>query len=305
MDSLLSTNNVVKKAVVPAAGLGTRLLSATKEQPKEMLPLFSNDGGHMLCLKPLVQQIFEGLFDFGIREFYFIVGKEKRTIEDHFTPDYEFIHRLDSTRRSSQALNLEHFYQRLEASTIVWVNQPNPKGFGHAVLLAEHLVGDEQFLVHAGDTYIISKEPTILTRLKEAHLKAGGEATLTLQEVEDPRRYGVAQVREAKGQIVTVDRVVEKPIRPTTKLAIMPLYIFNPSIFEALQKISPGKGGEMQLTDAIQKLIETGHRVQAIRLREDDIRLDIGSPETYWEALKLSYQHASANKPGRPSRGNK
>jgi UTP--glucose-1-phosphate uridylyltransferase len=286
----------LRKALIPAAGLGTRLLSATKEQPKEMLPLFSNGDDNVLGLKPLVQRIFEQLFDFGIREFYFVVGKGKRAIEDHFTPDHEFIHRMNSRQQNSQAHDLEHFYRRIEASTIVWVNQPNPKGFGDAVLLARNLMGNGQFLVHAGDTCIISKQRSILTRLKEAHTTTGGVATLTLQEVEDPRRYGVAQVRERKGDIVTVERVVEKPTRPRSKLAIMPLYIFNPSIFDALHATSPGKDGELQLTDAIQRLIDDGYRVQAIKLRDNDVRLDIGTPETYWEALELSHRYALEKK---------
>jgi len=288
-------NEAVMKAVIPAAGLGTRLLSATKEQPKEMLPLFSSGDDHVLGLKPIVQQIFEQLFDFGIREFYFIVGREKRAIEDHFTPDLEFIRRLDSGKKSSEGFQLKRFYQRIQAASIVWVNQPQPKGFGDAILLAEHLVGNTAFLVHAGDTCILSKRSTILRRLTEVYEKSGGVTTLTLQEVEDPRRFGVAQVRESRGSIVTVKRVVEKPSRPRSKLAIMALYVFNPTIFDALHATRPGKGGEIQLTDAIQKLIDDGNKVQAMKLSRADLRhwIDIGNPEDYWQALTLSYRYAS------------
>lgn len=287
---------MIRKAVVPAAGLGTRLLSATKEQPKEMLPIFVTSQDGSLCLKPMVQQIFEQLFDLDIREFYFIVGKEKRAIEDHFTPDREFISRLNSHGKNSQAQELESFYKKIEASTIVWVNQPEPKGFGDAVLQAERLIRDEPFLVHAGDTYIISNAPAIPVRLAEAHTRNQAQATLTIQEVEDPRQYGVAEVSEMSGGILDVKRVEEKPTRPTTKLALMPIYIFNPTIFNALRATKADKGGELQLTDAIQKLIETGHKVQAVKLRADDIRLDIGTPETYWEALQLSHRHALSKK---------
>jgi len=283
----------IDKVVIPAAGLGTRLLSATKEQPKEMLPVFAQDPRGALCLKPLVQLIFEQLFDFGVRKFYFVVGRGKRAIEDHFTPDREFIQHLNSHGRNSQATGLDSFYREIQMSTIVWVNQPEPKGFGHAVLQAEHLVGDNPFLVHAGDTYIISKTRNILERLMEEHVNGPADVTLALQEVSDPRQYGVAEIRQAEEGRLIVNSVVEKPAEPTSKLAIMPLYIFNTAIFKALKVTSPDHSGEIQLTDAIQKLIDSGHRVQAIRLHMDDIRLDIGTPETYWEALRLSYKYAT------------
>ena len=283
---------MIGKAVVPAAGLGTRLLSATKEQPKEMLPVFAKDHYGSLCLRPLVQLLFEQLFDFGARNFCFIVGRGKRAIEDHFTPDHEFIQQLNSKGRNSQATELEAFYRRVEASTIIWVNQSKPRGFGDAVLQSESAAGTEPFLVHAGDTYIISKAENILKRLAEQHARGSAAATLALQEVPDPRQYGVAEVDEEEHDNLRVRSVLEKPMKPRSNLAIMPLYFFNPIIFEALRATRPGKDGEIQLTDGIQKLIDMGHEVQAIKLREDDIRLDIGTPETYWEALELSHRHA-------------
>ena len=290
----MRVGRTIGKALIPAAGLGTRLLSATKEQPKEMLPLFATSDDGALCVKPLVQQIFEQLFDFGVREFYFVVGKEKRAIEDHFTVDREYIRRLNSQGRNSQALQLENFYRRIEGSMIVWVNQPEPKGFGDAVLQAKRLIWGEPFLVHAGDTLINSRTETVPTRLTQAYMKIRAEATLALLKVDDARQYGVAEVLETSNGDFEVKRVVEKPTQPTSKLAIMPLYILNPTIFEALEATPPGKGGEIQLTDAIQKLIDTGHSVHAIKLREEDIHLDIGTPETYWEALELSHRYASS-----------
>lgn len=278
--------------MIPAAGLGTRLLSATKEQPKEMLPVFCAGEDGSMSLRPLVQCIFEQLFDFGIREFYFVVGRGKRAIEDHFTPDHEFIRRLNNHGRNGLGLQLESFYRKIETSTIVWVTQAEPKGFGHAVLQTERLVVQECFLVHAGDTLINSRSKPILARLTEAYAECQAEALLTLQEVDDPRKYGVVEATETLNGL-DVRSVVEKPSEPTSKLAIMPLYIFKPSIFDAIRATSPGKSGEIQLTDAIQKLIDTGHKVRAIMLRPDDIRLDIGTPETYWDALELSHRYAS------------
>jgi UTP--glucose-1-phosphate uridylyltransferase len=281
-----------KKVVIPVAGLGTRLLSVTKEQPKEMLPIFAvaEDGG--ICLKPLVQQVFEQLFDLGLREFCFVVGKGKRAIEDHFTPDHDYVHGLNSRGKNSQALHLDSFYDRIESSAIVWLNQPKPRGFGDAVLQAKHVIGEEPFLVHAGDTLIKSRTESIHARLAETYASTRPAVMLVLQEVEDPRQYGVAEVREASDGGLLVRKVVEKPDRPRTRLAIMPLYVMNRTIFEALDATPPGRGREIQLTDAIQRLIDTGQEVRAIRLREDDIRLDIGTPETYWQALELSHRHA-------------
>jgi UTP--glucose-1-phosphate uridylyltransferase len=284
----------LRKAVIPAAGLGTRLLSATKEQPKEMLPLFASEN-NTLCLKPAVQQIFEQLFDFGLKEYCFIVGKGKRALEDHFTPDRDYIAQLNARGKSSQAAQLERFYDRIEDSTIVWINQPEPRGFGDAVLQAEPFVKDETFLVHAGDTYIASKSESVHSRLFNAHFSNGADVTLTVQEVPDPRQYGVAEVRKSNAQILDVIGVEEKPQRPKTKFAIMPLYVFVGSIFESLKKTKRDRMGEIQLTDAIQGLLDAGRKVQAINLRRDDLRLDIGTPETYWEALELSYRNAKSS----------
>jgi UTP--glucose-1-phosphate uridylyltransferase len=285
------------KAVITAAGLGTRLLSATKEQPKEMLPVFAAGKDRALCVKPLMQVIFEQLFDFGIREFYFVVGRGKRAIADHFTPDREHIRRLNDHGKNTQAFQLETFYRMIETSTIVWVNQPEAKGFGDAVLQAGRLIFEKHFLLHAGDTLIESRSKSILARLTEACERTPAEATLVLQQVEDPRHYGVAEVLRTPDGGFRVERVVEKPSQPTSKLAIMPLYMLSPTIYGALEATSPGKGGEIQLTDAIQRLIDLGHRVQAIKLCEDDLRVDIGTPETYWEALEVTHRYALSRAP--------
>jgi len=285
---------MTEKIVIPVAGLGTRLLSATKEQPKEMLPVFAQDRHGILSVRPLVQLVFEQLFDFGFRKFFFVVGRGKRAIEDHFTSDQGFLRRLSNRAKNSQAAELEFFYDKVQASTIVWVHQPAPKEFGHAVLRVESLLGAEPFLVHAGDTYIMSRIPTVLERLVTKHVKGSADATLTLQEVSDPRQYGVAEVDEAEKDDLRVKSVTEKPAKPRSNLAIMPLYTFSSVIFEALRVTLPDRGGEIQLTDAIHKLIETGHEVRAIKLREEDMRLDIGTPENYWHAVSLSYRRASA-----------
>ncbi len=271
----------VKKAVITAAGLGTRLLPMSKELPKEMLPIYAK-GLDRIILKPLLQAVFEQLYDFGIREFCFVVGRGKRAIEDHFTPDWDYIRRMNERGKEGIASEMSRFYRMVESSTIIWVNQPEPKGFGHAVLMARPFVGKEPFIVCAGDTYIISND--FLRRMVEAHVNA--DATLLLQRVDDPRQYGVAVVEKD-----IVLRVVEKPKELISDKAIMPFYVFNPVIMDVLKELKPGVGGEIQLTDAIQGLIEMGRKVKAVFLRDDELRLDIGTPETYWEAIKLSYEH--------------
>ncbi|MGB6680962.1 MAG: sugar phosphate nucleotidyltransferase, partial [Candidatus Bathyarchaeia archaeon] len=184
---------MIRKAVIPVAGLGTRLMPATKEQPKEMLPVFSNTNGQ-ICVKPLVQIIFENIYDAGVRDFYFIIGRGKRVIEDHFTQDYEYLRMLENVGKDVASTELQRFYKKLENSRIVWVNQPSPRGFGDAVLKVHNIIGNEGFLVHAGDTHIISNEHNYLQELADEYERLDSDAILLLQEVEDPKHYGVVEV---------------------------------------------------------------------------------------------------------------
>lgn len=284
---------MIRKAVIPAAGLGTRLLPATMVEPKEMLPIFALGIDGQIYVKPLLQLVFEQLYDGGVREFCFITGKTKRAIEDHFTQDYEYITMLKRRNKFDLAEGLESFYKKLEDSRVVWINQPEPKGFGEAVHRARSFVGNEEFLVHAGDTYIITHECAHLKRLVKAHQELDADATLLLQKMEDPRQYGIVEVEKLADKNYRVNKAIEKPEKPTSKLAIMPIYIFRPVIFEALEKTPPGKGGEIQLTDGIQMLIDWKRKIYAIELKPDEKRLDIGSPETYWHALRLSCRYAT------------
>lgn len=277
----------LKRAVITAAGLGTRLLSVTKELPKEMLPIFYRDNGSV-GVKPLLQLIFEQLYEVGVRDFCFIIGRGKRAIEDHFTPDGGFIEELRRRGKSATVDSFSRFYDKLQSSNIVWVNQPEPRGFGDAVLRAKGFAGDDRgFLVAAGDTYIISRENSHLKGLIELHESLGGSATLLLRRVESPSQYGVAEVDGNR-----VLNLVEKPARPTSDLAIMPFYVFDRAIFDHLERIEAGVGGEVQLTDAIQSMIASGLKVNAVLLGkgEEERWLDIGSPSSYWEALKQSYR---------------
>ena len=280
----------MNKAVVPAAGLGTRLLPATKEQPKEMLPIFSLGTNNQGQLKPLLQLIFEQLYDLGLRQFCFIIGRGKRAIEDHFTQDYDFTNSLRSRNKLPSIRDLERFYKRLDDSTIVWLNQPEPKGFGEAVLRGRPFIGQDEFLVHAGDTYVISDGGQHLKRLIEAHSRLRSEATFLVEEMEDPRKYGVIKGEPVERGLYRVKHIVEKPERPPSKLAVVPIYAFTPRIFEELARTKPGKGGEIQLTDAIQSLVTHNRKAYAVQLKKSEIKIDIGNPETYWKALKESYE---------------
>jgi len=278
---------MINKVVIPAAGTGTRLLPATKEMPKEMLPIFALNRRLDVCVKPLLQVVFEQFYSFGVREFCFVVGRGKASISDHFTSDVSFVNALNGTGKHELAERLSGFYDKVRSSSVVFVSQSEPRGFGDAVLKAEPYV-KEPFLVQAGDTLILSRENNHLMRLLDVYERFKGAATLFVKEVEDPRPFGIIEGREVGKGVYRVERVVEKPDQPSSNLAITAVYLFKPEIFQALRSTLTGKGGELQLTDGIQRLIDMGLEVMALRLGRDDLWLDIGSPESYWNALRFS-----------------
>jgi UTP--glucose-1-phosphate uridylyltransferase len=241
-------------------------------------------------VKPVVQLVFEQLHDAGLREFCYIVGRGKRGIEDHFTPDMNCIKTLEGMGKNGQASDLEDFYGKLESSTTMWVNQPEAKGFGNAVLMAQPFIQNESCLVHAGDSSIISDDMDYLKKLLEAFERFNADAAFLVLEIENPTQYGIVEGDEIEKGIIKVKSVVEKPEKPKTNLAIMAMYAFHPIIFKALEATKPGKNGEIQLTDAIQKLVDWNLKVYAVKLDKSYRHLDIGSPERYWEALELSYK---------------
>ena len=150
---------------------------------------------------------------------------------------------------------------------------------------------NEDFLVNAGDTLILSQDGSHLKRLAETHRSLQSHATFFVQEIPNPTQYGVIDIEQEYGQAYRVKLAVEKPERPPTNLAIIPVYIFDPAIFEALTQLKPGKDGEIQLTDAIQTLIDWGKKVYAVKLEPEEVRLDVGTPGTYREALELSFRN--------------
>ena len=271
---------MIRKIVIPAAGLGTRLLPITKEIPKEMMPLFLRDKNSEVMVKPLIQVIFEQFFQQGLREYCIIVGRQKRIIQDHFIIDEEFLKKIE--KKSKYKQDLKNFYSMLNKSKIFWAEQSEPKGFGDAVKYSESFVGNDDFLVIAGDT-LIPKGDKVIKKLMNAKLKGKNDAILLLKEVPDPRRFGVAVINQTKNKDI-ITNVEEKPKNPKSNLSIVALYRFGPSIFKALNDIRSGQK-ELQLTDAIQKLIDWGGNVSAIHLNENDRVIDIGTADSYLETI--------------------
>lgn len=270
------------KAVITCAGLGSRLLPFTKELPKEMAPIFykSNEG---IQTKPLIQLIFENLFDVGIREFCFITGKTKRSIENHFTPDL-----------SLNSQSMKSFYEKLNESKIFWTTQNSPKGFGDAVRYAESFIGSENFILQAGDVSLAPNKLDFLKKILEKTKHSEVDATISIKPVEEPKRHGIVTLaNENSDSIVT--SAIEKPEIPETNLGIIPIYGFSNKIFKYLQSIQPGKNNEIQVTDGIQKLIEDKQIVQAIRV-DNERFWDVGTPDAFWQALKDSHLFAEENK---------
>jgi len=281
-------------ALLPAAGLGSRLFPATLNQPKEMLPVpvFSNG---QIFMKPTLQIIFEQLYKLGIREFFIVIGTSKEAVIRHFTPNERYLPIAREMREE-----IDKFYNMLRDSQICYLIQSHPRGFGDAVLQARNLV-KEDFLVIAGDTIITSYNPRVqepqdplahFRRLLEIHNQYTSLATLSLQTVEDPRRYGVVEGEreEKEGNVIRIQSAVEKPQEPPTNLAITGLYIFKPDIFDALEELRAPEGGELQLTDGINTLARRG--VYGVLMDENDRRYDIGSPELYGDVFTQLYELA-------------
>ena len=271
---------MIQKIVITAAGLGTRLLPITKEIPKEMMPIFLHGKNSELVVKPLIQAIFEQFFHQGLREYCIIMGRQKRIIQDHFTIDEKFLKNFEKKNKYRQ--DLKKNYLMINKSKISWVDQPEPKGFGDAVKRAESFVGGDDFLVSAGDT-LLPKGDKIIKKLLNDKLSGKNDAILILKQVPDARRFGVAVVSK-KNQKIKVTNVEEKPKNPKSNLSIVALYRFRPSIFKALNEIRSSQK-ELQLTDAIQKLIDWGGNVSAIILNENDRVVEIGTADSYLETI--------------------
>jgi len=275
---------MIKKAIVPAAGLGTRLLPATKEQPKEMLPILVEDANGRLHLKPFLQIVFEQLYDSGFREICFVVGRGKRSIEDHFTVDENFMDYLKARNKIEYLGVLAGFYEKVRDSTIAFANQPQPLGFADAVYRAKFFSGDEDFMVQAGDDLILSGK-NYIRRLVSVFDEYKADAAFFVQKVKDPTKYGVVTGEKITNKVYHVKQIVEKPSKPPSKLAVVAIYVFNPKIYDAIEKVKPGINNEIQLTDAIRVLVNERDAVYGVELNGDEKRIEIGDPTLYREAF--------------------
>ncbi len=285
------------KAVILAAGLGTRLLPVTKEMPKEMFPIFAIGIDGKPCLKPLLQVVFEQLHDIGFREFCFVVGRGKRAVEDYFTPDRTFLSLMRERGKEMQVREMQDFYRRVNDCTISFVNQPELRGTGDAVQRAQTFTADEPFLLHMGDDLILSKENSHLKRLIEVFEKRKADAVFFGARVKDPTMYGVIVGKQVSRGLHRVERIVYQPKRPPSNLSDVAVYMLKPSVYPEIQKVKPLKeSGEISLIPAIQALINKGGEVYALELQLKERRIDIGNAEKYREALNITHRYYSGSK---------
>jgi UTP--glucose-1-phosphate uridylyltransferase len=267
----------VNIAVVPVAGLGTRLLPATKSQPKEMLPVGR---------RPVVQYVVEELTRAGMQRLLFVTGRGKSSIENHFDVDVELVQALRETGKED--LLAELTFERAPVQYF-YTRQREILGLGHAILCGRSFVGDEPFVVALGDSIIgLEARSDIMQRMIDCFEGKGAAAVVAFEEVprEDVRHYGIAQPKSA-GDVFEIADVIEKPSpqEAPSNLAIAARYVFAPAIFDALSRTAPGKGGEIQLTDAIRLLIQDGGRVYGVRLAQGERRFDIGNFDSYFRAF--------------------
>jgi UTP--glucose-1-phosphate uridylyltransferase len=263
----------VRKAVFPVAGLGTRILPATKAMPKEMLTVVD---------KPLIHYAIEEAKAAGIEEFYFVTGRAKSALEDHFDLSFELEATLRERGKTELLDELETWLP--DPGQIAYTRQQRPLGLGHAVWCARNLVGDEPFAVMLVDDLMVG-DPPCLKQMVEAYETTGGNIVAVIEVPrEHTRRYGVLDIVKDEGLLVRAKGVVEKPdpaVAPST-LTIIGRYIIQPEIFRHLGELNPGAGGEIQLTDGLDKLIAEGQAFYGLRAAAR--RFDCGDKLGYLEA---------------------
>ncbi|MGZ0043242.1 UTP--glucose-1-phosphate uridylyltransferase GalU [Paenibacillus ottowii] len=269
----------IRKAIIPAAGLGTRFLPATKAMPKEMLPIVD---------KPTIQYIIEEAVASGIEDIIIVTGKGKRAIEDHFDYSFELEHNLTSKEKWNL---LNEVRKPSEMADIHYIRQKEPKGLGHAIWCARKFIGDEPFAVLLGDDIVESENPCLKQMIDvfdEYQRSVVGVKQVDWNEV---HRYGIVEGRALTSKISEAERLVEKPKKEEAKsnLAIMGRYILTPDIFDILGQQSVGVGGEIQLTDALSKL---GEKSPILAYEFDGNRHDVGEKLGFIETtIHYALQH--------------
>jgi UTP--glucose-1-phosphate uridylyltransferase len=268
---------VIQSAVVPVAGLGTRLLPATKSQPKEMLPV---------ARKPIVQYVVEELVSNGIQQILFVTGRNKSAIENHFDHDPELFQAL--TQSNKQDLLRELNFEALKAN-FFYTRQRLQRGLGDAILCAENFAGEEPFLVALGDSILgLNAVSRAVSRMADAFDSKRASCVIAVEEVplEETSHYGIVQPEES-GDVFRIVNLVEKPApaKAPSNLAIAGRYIFSPLLFDMIRRVKPDARGEIQLTDAIQFMCEEGRRVIGVKLTPQEKRYDIGNFPSYFESF--------------------
>lgn len=234
----------VRKAIIPAAGLGTRFLPATKAQPKEMLPIVD---------KPTIQYIIEEAVEAGIQDIIVVTGRNKRSIEDHFDRSIELELELE---RSGKQEMLDMVKEISDMANLHYIRQKEPRGLGHAILAAQHFIGDEPFAVLLGDDVVISQQPCLgqmMDVFQEYQTSILGVQTVPHEVV---NKYGIIAGKQVDDRVYKVQDMVEKPSleEAPSNVAVLGRYIITPEIFPLLETQDAGKGGEIQLTDALKRL---------------------------------------------------
>jgi UTP--glucose-1-phosphate uridylyltransferase len=264
-------------AVIPVAGLGTRLLPATKSQPKEMLPVGR---------KPVVQYVVEELARVGMKRVLFVTGPGKASIENHFDLNGELIQMLRESGKEELLAELE--YERATMQYF-YTRQRQLLGLGHAVSCARSFVGNQPFVVALGDSIIgMNAESDVVERMTRCYRQNNAAAVIAFEDVplSEVSQYGIA-LPKTNDELFEIVDLVEKPTpaEAPSNLAIAARYVLSPVVFDALAATQRGKGGEIQLTDAIRTVIKNGGKAYGVRLRPGERRYDIGNFEAYFEAF--------------------
>ena len=274
---------MIKKCLFPAAGYGTRFLPATKAIPKEMLPVLT---------KPLLQYGVEEAISAGCDTMAIVTGRGKRAIEDHFDRSYELEHQIDGTSKESL---MQEIRTIVKDYTFSYTRQVEMKGLGHAILTGQTLIGDEPFAVILADDLCDSKNNSVLSQMVEVYNKYPDCCIVAVEEVpkEDVNKYGIVTINkiENENRAFKVTDMVEKPEPQDAKsnLAIIGRYILTPNIFDVIKTTKPGRGGEVQITDALLTLAKQG---KVIAYKFDGIRFDCGSVDGFVEATNYFYKKA-------------
>lgn len=269
---------MIRSAIVPVAGHGTRLLPATKSQPKEMLPV---------ARKPIVQYVAEELVANGIENICFVTGRSKTSIENHFDSDPELTRVL--TEGKKQDLLDELKFEEL-AAKFFYTRQRVQAGLGDAILCAENFAGESPFLVALGDSILgINGQSRSVARMAELFAELRATCVIAVEEVpaHEVSHYGIIDPGEGEGDWTRIKNIVEKPAvdKAPSRWAVAGRYAFSPIIFDMIRRVEPDKRGEIQLTSAIQHLCEEGKRVVAYKLPAQDKRYDIGNFPSYFETF--------------------